>query len=110
MTVSTRKRRLEALVASWLFCGWVGAAGAQSDWKKDWERLQEEAKKEALVVVGIPARAELRKELEKVFKPKFGIDMDLNSARGPQNASRIAAEFAAGTKYFDVFIGGSGTY
>ena len=30
-------------------------------------------------------------ELEAVFRPKFGIDMDLSTARGPQNASNIAA-------------------
>ena len=83
---------------------------AQGDWKKEWERTLEEAKKEGMIVVGIPARAELRKELEAVFKPQFGIDMELLTARGPQNASRIASEFKAGVKYFDAFIGGSGTY
>ena len=88
----------------------AGIAGAQTDWKKEWERVQQEAKKEGLIVAGIPARAELRKQLEAVFKPKFGIEMDLNTARGPQNASRIAAEYAAGVKNFDVFIGGSGTF
>ena len=88
----------------------VGDARAQTDWKKDWERTLQEAKKEGKIVVGIPARPELRKELELVFKPKFGIDMELLPARGPQNASRIASEQKAGVKYFDVFIGGSGTY
>jgi iron(III) transport system substrate-binding protein len=88
----------------------VGDARAQTDWKKDWERTLQEAKKEGKIVVGIPARPELRKELDLVFKPKFGIDMELFPARGPQNASRIASEQKAGVKYFDVFIGGSGTY
>jgi iron(III) transport system substrate-binding protein len=88
----------------------VGMAQAQSDWKKDWERTLQDAKKEGMIVAGIPARPELRKQLEAVFKPKFGIDMDLSPARGPQNASKIAAEYNAGVKNFDVFIGGSGTY
>lgn len=88
----------------------VGDARAQTDWKKDWERTLQEAKKEGKIVVGIPARPELRKELDLVFKPRFGIDMELFPARGPQNASRIASEQKAGVKYFDVFIGGSGTY
>ncbi len=88
----------------------VGNALAQTDWKKDWERTLQEAKKEGRIVVGIPARPELRKELELVFKPRFGVDMDLSVARGPQNASRIASEQKAGVKYFDVFIGGSGTF
>jgi ABC-type Fe3+ transport system substrate-binding protein len=93
-----------------LFSTSVGKASAQVDWKKEWERSVQEAKKEGKLVAGIPARAELRKQLEAVFKPKFGIDMELLTARGPQNASRIAAEYKAGVKYFDVFIGGSGTF
>lgn len=94
-----------------LFIALPAAVSAQSgDWKKDWERTLQDAKKEGKIVVGIPARAELRKELEAVFKPKFGVDVELFPARGPQNASRIVAEFKAGVKYFDVFIGGTGTY
>src|SRR5205814_5290141 len=83
---------------------------AQVDWKKEWEKNIQDAKREGEIVVGIPARAELRTQLEAVFKPKFGINMELMTARGPQNASRIASEYKAGVKYFDVFIGGSGTY
>ena len=100
-----------SFVVAFLLTGWaVGVVDAQVDWKKDWERSQQEAKKEGKIVAGIPARAELRKQLEAVFKPKFSIDMELMTARGPQNASRIAAEYSAGVKYFDVFIGGSGTF
>ena len=88
----------------------VGTALAQVDWKKEWEKSLQEAKKEGEIVVGIPARAELRTQLEAIFKPKFGVNMELLTARGPQNASRIASEYKAGVKYFDVFIGGSGTY
>jgi len=111
MALWARGRNLiAAAVVVLSLCIGSNPASAQSDWKKDWERIQIEAKKEGLIVAGIPARAELRKELERTFKPKFGIELDLNTARGPQNASRIAAEYAAGSKYFDVFMGGSGTY
>ena len=100
-----------SFVVAFLLTGWaVGVVDAQVDWKKEWERSLQEAKKEGKIVAGIPARAELRKQLEAVFKPKFSIDMELMTARGPQNASRIAAEYNAGVKYFDVFIGGSGTF
>jgi hypothetical protein len=61
---------------------------AQSDWKSDWEKSLQAAKKEGKIVVGIPARPELRKQLEAVFRSKFGIEMELLPARGPQNASR----------------------
>ena len=112
MRFLTQRRHSFTLVAlSGLFL-WIsmGNALAQSDWKKDWERSLQEAKKEGKLVAGIPARAELRTQLEALFKPKFGIDMELLTARGPQNANRIASEYKAGVKYFDVFIGGSGTY
>src|SRR5438309_12044880 len=111
MRFSDRIGQSSSFVLCCLFL-WMNACTvqAQSDWKKEWERNLQEAKKEALIVVGIPARAELRKELEAVFKPKFGIDMDMSTARGPQNASKIAAEFTSGVKNFDVFIGVSGTY
>ena len=112
MAIFLRRRYSLVLLAlaGVFFCGSTRDLIAQSDWKKDWERTLQEAKKEGTIVVGIPARAELRKELEAVFKPQFGIDMELLTARGPQNASRIASEFKAGVRYFDAFIGGSGTY
>ena len=112
MSASTRKRHsfIRATLSALFFVGSVADVPAQSDWKKEWERTLQESKREGRIVVGIPARAELRKQLELVFKPKFGIDMELLTARGPQNASRIAAEYKAGVKYFDAFIGGSGTF
>jgi hypothetical protein len=112
MRMALRKKHSLSRIAfaTLLFFGPIGKLLAQSDWKKEWERTLQEAKKEGRIVVGIPARAELRKVLETVFKPQFGIDMELLTARGPQNASRIASEFKAGVKYFDAFIGGSGTY
>jgi hypothetical protein len=88
MGVSRRtKPKLFTILLGLLSWGATRTAQAQFDWKKEWERSLQEAKKEGVIVVGIPARAELRKELEAGFKPKFGIDMDLSTARGPQNAS-----------------------
>jgi hypothetical protein len=49
-------------------------AGAQFDWKKDWERSLQEARKEGKLVAGIPARPELRIQLEAVFKLRYGIE------------------------------------
>jgi ABC-type Fe3+ transport system substrate-binding protein len=104
-------RGLTVAVLTGLFLSSASGDGlAQGDWPKDWERTVQEAKREGRIVAGIPARAELRKQLEAAFKSKFGIDTELLTARGPQNASRIAAEYKAGVKYFDVFIGGSGTF
>jgi iron(III) transport system substrate-binding protein len=84
------------------------AAEAKASWQLDWEKTVEAAKKDARVVAGIPASAELRKSLEETFAKRFpGIEIEISTARGPTNASKIAAEHAAGVRYYDVLISGS---
>ena len=51
----------------------------------------------------------MRKQYKETFEQKFGIEMELVSAPGPQNAGKAASEFKAGVRYFDVLHGGSGT-
>jgi iron(III) transport system substrate-binding protein len=91
-------------------CGYSCRQGLAADWKSEWNSTIEAAKQEGKVVVGIPAQSDLRRELAAIFEPQFGIKMEYFAARGPSNASRIDAEFKAGLHYFDVYIGGSGTY
>ncbi len=86
-----------------------GEALAQSSWQAEWERTLGVARREGKVVVGIPPSAELRKQMGEIFKRKFGIDMELVSARGAQNASRIISESQGGVKFFDALITGSGS-
>ncbi len=86
------------------------AAEGKAAWQVEWEKVLEGARKEGKVVVGIPAQPELRKLMEDVFEPRFKVQLELFPGRGPQNASRIAAEYPAGVRTFDVFLGGSGTY
>ena len=83
----------------------VLAADAQYEWKK----TVEAAKKEAKIVVGGPPTAVLRKQYKETFEQKMGVELELISAPGPQNAGKAAAEFKAGVRYFDVLHGGSGT-
>jgi len=86
----------------------VGEARAQAT--GEWEKVLEAAKKEAKVVAGIPASAELRKTLGEAFKARFpAIDLELTNARGPSNAGKIAAEYAGGVRYFDLLISGTST-
>ena len=104
-----RYRIIWLALAALFLCGSVGDLLAQSDWKKEWERTLQEAK-------GRQDRrwdsgsGRIGERVGNGFKPQFSIDMELLTARGPQNASRIASEYQAGVKYFDAFIGGSGTY
>ena len=85
--------------------GLARAADAPGEWNK----IVEAAKKEGKVVVGGPPTAVLRKQFKETFEKKFGIELEILSAPGPQNASRAMSEFKAGVKYFDVLHGGSGT-
>ena len=82
---------------------------AQQPWQAEWDRTVAMAKKEGKVVVGLPPSAELRRELEPAFKARFGLEMEIFSATGPQIANRIVTEGKAGVRYFDSFIFGSCT-
>jgi ABC-type Fe3+ transport system substrate-binding protein len=84
-------------------------AALSADAPEDWKKIIEAAKKEGKVVAGGPPTAVLRKQFKETFESRFGIELELLSAPGPQNAQRAIAEFKAGVKHFDVLHGGSGT-
>lgn len=86
-----------------------GEAGHSAEAQGEWNRSIEAAKKEGKIVAGGPPTAVLRKQYKDTFEQKFGIELELISAPGPQNAGKAAAEFKAGVRYFDVLHGGSGT-
>jgi ABC-type Fe3+ transport system substrate-binding protein len=77
--------------------------------QEEWNKIVEAAKKEGKIVAGGPPTAVLRQKYKETFEKKFGLELELLSAPGPQNAGRAAAEFKAGVRYFDVLHGGSGT-
>jgi iron(III) transport system substrate-binding protein len=77
--------------------------------KGEWEKTLAAAKKEGTVVVGIPASSELRTAISAKFQAKFGISVELLSARGPENVTRIVTEFNAGVRYFDILVAGGAT-
>jgi hypothetical protein len=92
------------------FAGKAIAAEAKAAWQIEWERTAEAARKEGKLVAAIPASAELRKAISEIFPKRFpGVELDLTNARGPSNASKIAAEHAAGVRYFDLLISGTAT-
>ncbi len=86
------------------------AGEARTAVPSDWERTVEAANKEGKIVAGIPASAELRKTLGVAFKARFpAIELELTNARGPSNAGKMAAEYAAGVRYYDLLISGTST-
>ena len=75
----------------------------------EWEKTLAAAKKEGIVIVGIPASSELRTAIGEKFKNKFGISIELLAARGPENVTRIVTEFNAGVRYYDILVAGGAT-
>lgn len=89
-----------------LSAGLLSPAQAAS-WQEEWQKILEAAKKEGTVVVSIPASAELRKGMEEAFGRRFGIKLELFSARGGEAVRRIVDEYKAGIRYFDIHLGGT---
>jgi iron(III) transport system substrate-binding protein len=83
-----------------------GVALAQSS-QSDWSKTIEAGKKEGKVVVSVPASAELRKDVERVFKQRFGIEAELNAGRAASIVGKIQQEVKSGVFNFDVHMGGS---
>jgi iron(III) transport system substrate-binding protein len=95
-----------------VFFGLLGVGGLHAGEAKpsgplEWEKTLEAAKKEGKVVVSVPVSAELRRGIEKVFKPRFDIEPELNVGRAASIVARIQQESKAGVPYFDVHMGGS---
>ena len=74
---------------------------------QEWDKTLEGAKKEGRVRISIPASVELRRQLEEGFKKRFGIEVEVFTARGSSAVRRMADEFKAGVRHFDLHIGGS---
>ena len=98
---------LVALAGFWFAGSLTWAQTSRPSGAQDWDRIVEAGRKEGKVTVSIPASAELRKQLEENFKKKFGIEVEIFTARGSTGVRRMADEFKAGVRYFDLHIGGS---
>lgn len=73
----------------------------------EWDMLVDAAKKEGKVTVSLPASAELKKQIEEQFKKRHGIEVETFTSRGSAAVRRMADEFKAGVRHFDLHIGGS---
>ena len=73
----------------------------------EWDKLVDAARKEGKVTVSIPASAELKRQIEEQFKKRYAIEVEVFTARGSAGVRRMADEFKAGVRHFDLHIGGS---
>ena len=75
--------------------------------KIEWNKTVEAGKKEGKVVVSVPASAELKKNIEKAFKQRFGIETELIAGRAAAIVGKIQEESKSGVHTFDIHMGGS---
>ena len=73
----------------------------------EWDKLIDAAKKEGKVTVSLPASAEMKKQIEEQCKKRYGVEVETFTARGSSAVRRMADEFKAGVRHFDLHIGGS---
>jgi len=100
---------ISSILASWLFFVPTSAypQTTRSTNLLEWDKTLEAARKEGRVRVSIPASVELRTQLEDGFKKRYGIEVEVFTARGSAAVRRMADEFKAGVRHFDLHIGGS---
>jgi ABC-type Fe3+ transport system substrate-binding protein len=100
---------ISSILASWLFFVPPSAypQTTRSTNLLEWDKTLDAARKEGRVRVSIPASVELRKQLEDGFQKRYGIEVEVFTARGSAAVRRMADEFKAGVRHFDLHIGGS---
>jgi len=96
-----------ALLWALIFVPTVYSQQSKTAGSVEWDKLIDAAKKEGKVTVSVPASAEVKKQLEDNFKKRYGIEVEIFTARGSTGVRRMADEFKAGVRYFDLHIGGS---
>ena len=85
-------------------------AGAQSDWKKQWETTIEAGKKEGEVVIYGPHNP-MYQQLWAVFQKSFSeIKFNFVPGKGADHYQRIVAERRAGKYLADLVMGGSSSF
>ena len=85
----------------------VGCAQTGQPAQNEWNKIVEAAKKEGKVVVSVPASAELRKDVERSIKQRFGVEAELIAGRAASIVGKIQQEVMAGVNNFDLHMGGS---
>jgi len=89
--------------------GWAASAFGQAGRAggADWDKIVEAARKEGKVTISVPASAEVKRQLEENFRKRYGIEVEVFTSRGSAGVRRMADEFKAGVRHFDLHIGGS---
>jgi iron(III) transport system substrate-binding protein len=102
-------RNFFAVVLVWVLLLVPAVYGQQSKavGSAEWDKVVEAARKEGKVTVSLPASADMKKQVEEQFKKRYGLEVETYTARGSSAVRRMADEFKAGVRSFDLHIGGS---
>jgi len=92
-----------------LFISTASLWAQEKGWKKDWQKIVVEAKKEGRVVVTGDPDPVMRREIPAKFTAKYGISVEWIGGRGSQIAAKLRVERRAGANSIDVFTAGIGT-
>ena len=98
---------LFVFIARWISEMHVAVARTGRAEPGEWHKIVEAGKKEGKVVVSVPASAELRKDVERIVKQRFGIEAELIAGRASSIVGKIQQEVKAGVNNFDLHVGGS---
>jgi iron(III) transport system substrate-binding protein len=98
---------LLVFIAGWILESNVARAQTGQPAQNEWNKTVEAGKKEGKVVVSVPASAELRKDVERIVKQRFGIETELIAGRAASIVGKIQQEARAGVHNFDLHMGGS---
>lgn len=86
------------------------AAQVKAPWETRWEKVLADAKKEGIVSNYTLWRPEVKNELVRAFKEKYGINLEFTSfGRGAELLAKVQAEKRAGIYAVDVFGAGATT-
>jgi ABC-type Fe3+ transport system substrate-binding protein len=103
---------IKSIIALAIFSALTSALPVYSQQSKgatapEWDKLVDAARKEGKVSVSLPASAELKRQFEEQFKKRYGIEVEVFTARGSAAVRRMADEVKAGVRLFDLHLGGS---
>ncbi len=82
------------------------AAPARAEWETRWETTLAAARKEGKVMVASRWPADVRGEMNKAFKEKYGIDIQFIIGRSEEVLAKVLAERRAGLYLLDAILEG----
>ncbi len=80
------------------------AGPSRPAWQADWDKAMAGARSEGRLVIYNTGGVEVRNDLTKAFKEKYGVDLEFISGRGAELATKILSERRAGIFTGDLYL------